>query len=148
VQQVTQWHQPTLAPKFRLINRLLSQERLGDYEYLIVIDDDIQLPENFLHLFLDAQAALDFRLAQPARTPKSYIDHPIVAQQAGTFARQTRWVEVGPLVSIHRSIFDLVLPFDERSPMGWGYENVWAYELWTRRLKMGPRRKLGKESRF
>jgi hypothetical protein len=137
LQNVTRWHQPTLAPKFLLINQLLSHEHLQDYEYLVVIDDDVQLPSNFLSRFLTAQAALDFRLAQPARTPNSYIQHPIVTQQSGTFARQTRWVEVGPVFSIHHSLFDVILPFDERSPMGWGYENVWAYELSRRGLKMG-----------
>jgi hypothetical protein len=137
VQEVTLWHQPDRAFKFPLINRLLTQEPLGDYEYLIVIDDDVQLPENFLRHFLAAQTSLDFRVAQPARTANSYVDHPIVVQQAEIFARQTQWVEVGPVVSIHRSVFDVLLPFDERSPMGWGYENVWAYELWTRGLKMG-----------
>jgi hypothetical protein len=137
VQEVTLWHQVERVYKFPLINRLLTQEPLRDYEYLVVIDDDIQLPENFIQHFLAAQTALDFRVAQPARTLNSHVDHAIVVRQPQIFARQTRWVEVGPLVSIHRSVFDVLLPFDERSPMGWGYENVWAYELWTRGLKMG-----------
>jgi len=108
VQEVTLWQQPDRAFKFPLINRLLTQEPLGDYEYLIVIDDDIQLQENFLRHFLAAQTSLDFRVAQPARTANSYVDHPIVVQRPEIFARQTQWVEVGPVVSIHRSVFGRV----------------------------------------
>jgi len=137
LQSVTRGFQPALVPKFPLINQLLENEQLPLYEYVVIVDDDIRLPNSFLDLFLRAQSALDFCLAQPARTPSSHIDHPIVTQQAGGFARQTLWVEVGPLVSIHRSIFNFMFPFDPRSPMGWGYENVWAYELSRRGLKMG-----------
>ncbi|HEX4963507.1 MAG TPA: glycosyltransferase [Thermoanaerobaculia bacterium] len=137
LQRVTHGMQLAYVPKFPLVNALLVQIDLRGFEYVVLVDDDVQLPDRFLDDFLAAQAALDFCLAQPARTPASYIDHPIVMQEPGSFARETRWVEVGPIVSIHRRIFDLVFPFDVRSPMGWGYENVWAYELSRRELKMG-----------
>jgi hypothetical protein len=52
-------------------------------------------------------------------------------------ARRTRFVEIGPVVSFHRSVFPLVFPFDLTSPMGWGYENVWSYQLAKRGLRMG-----------
>ena len=41
-------------------------------------------------------------------------------------ARQTLFVEIGPVVSFRHDIYDLVFPFDETNPMGWGFENVWA----------------------
>lgn len=135
--RVTCGHRSTQKPKFEVINELLANERLADFEYIIVLDDDIGLPREFLDRFLDAQKVLAFDLAQPARTPDSYIDHLIVKQQQEFFARVTRWVEVGPLVSIHRSIYELLIPFDLRSPMGWGYENVWAFQLLQRGCRMG-----------
>lgn len=60
------------VPKFYLINQLLERESLERYEYVIVVDDDIQLPERFLDKFLSLQATLEFRLAQPARTSNSF----------------------------------------------------------------------------
>lgn len=125
------------TPKFQLLNELLSHSDLGQYDYVLLVDDDIVLPDGFLDRLIALQDELDFALAQPARTGNSYIDHPIVEQQLGVLARRTQFVEIGPVVSFHRSCFDLVFPFDLDSPMGWGYENRWAYLLAHHGLKMG-----------
>jgi hypothetical protein len=125
------------TPKFALANRLLDGVALEAYDYVLVVDDDIMLPDDFLDRFIEQQQGLDFAIAQPARTRSSSIDHPIVEQQLGVVARRTLFVEIGPVVSFHRSVFPLVFPFDLVSPMGWGYENVWALELLTRGLRMG-----------
>jgi glycosyltransferase involved in cell wall biosynthesis len=125
------------TPKYALLNRLLAEEELTDYDFVISTDDDIVLPENFADLFLGVQAGVGFDLAQPARTPNSYVDHPIVVQQRGVVARRTQFVEIGPLVSFGRETHDLVFPFDETSAMGWGFENVWAHQLRERGLSQG-----------
>jgi glycosyltransferase involved in cell wall biosynthesis len=125
------------VPKFELMNELLGREDLSLYDYVVLADDDVILPRRFLDCFITLQARLDFRIAQPARTGNSYIDLPIVGQQRGVLARQTLFVEIGPVVSFHRSCYDLVFPFDLTSPMGWGYENVWSFLLAGRGLKMG-----------
>ena len=125
------------GPKFQLLNGLLAKEDLAEYEYVLIIDDDIVLPDQFVDRFLPLQSCLGFSIAQPARTGNSYLDHPIVEQQWGVAARQTLFVEIGPVVSFRRSIYDLVFPFDLASSMGWGYENVWSYLLAQRNMKMG-----------
>ncbi len=125
------------TPKYALLNRLLAEEDLAGYDFVISTDDDIVLPEGFPDLFLGVQAGVGFDLAQPARTPNSYVDHPIVVQQRGVLARRTRFVEIGPLVSFGREIYDLVFPFDETSAMGWGFENVWAHRLRERGRSQG-----------
>ena len=117
------------TPKYALLNRLLSEEDLASYEFVVITDDDIVLPAGFLDLFLGVQAGVGFDLAQPARTVNSYVDHPIVLQQRGVIARRTLFVEIGPVVSFGHEIFDLAFPFDETNPMGWGFENVWSYLL-------------------
>ena len=125
------------TPKFEIINGLLAKEDLAQYEYLLMVDDDIVLPHNFIDHYISLQSELSFCIAQPARTSNSYIDHPITEQQKGVLARQTMFVEIGPVVSFHRSVYELVFPFDLTSPMGWGYENVWSYRLAQRKMKMG-----------
>jgi hypothetical protein len=125
------------TPKYALLNRLLAEEDLAAYDFVVTTDDDIILPESFPDLFLAIQASVGFDLAQPARTPNSYVDHPIVVQQRGVVARRTRFVEIGPLVSFGREIHDLVFPFDETSAMGWGFENVWAHRLRERGRSQG-----------
>jgi hypothetical protein len=125
------------SPKFLLLNQILKAVELHDFEYVIVSDDDIVLPPGFLDSYLTLVSRHDFALAQPARTHDSYIDHPFVEQLDGIDARQTRFVEIGPLFSLHRSAFDYFLPFDETSPMGWGIDFVWPVLAEKHSLKMG-----------
>ena len=117
------------TPKYSLLNRLLAEEDLASYDFVLTTDDDIVLPDGFLDLFLGVQAGVGFDLAQPARTSNSHVDFPMVLQQRGVLARQTLFVEIGPLVSFGREIYDFVFPFDETNPMGWGFENVWSHLL-------------------
>jgi MoaA/NifB/PqqE/SkfB family radical SAM enzyme/GT2 family glycosyltransferase len=125
------------VPKFQIINELLQEEDLFHYDYIILCDDDVVLPKDFVASFIAMQSRLEFAIAQPARTLNSYIDHPIVARHIGVDARETHFVEIGPVVSFHQKVYDFVFPFDLTSPMGWGYENAWAYEAIRRNLKMG-----------
>jgi hypothetical protein len=124
-------------PTFELINQLLAGEQVQGYDYVLVLDDDILLPEGFLDSFLAVQAQLGFALAQPAVVGNAAGYPPIVQQQWGALARQTLLVEPRPAVSVHRSIYDLVLPFDPTSPTGAGYERVWVNLLHRRGHKMG-----------
>ncbi len=128
---------PEPLPKFQLINILLARAAAGEAEYVLVVDDDIELPENFLDDYLGYVRQYDLALAQPARTLDSFIDHPFVAQMPGLTARRTRFVEIGPLFSIRRDLFDTLLPFDEISPMGWGYDLVWPVLVEQKALRMG-----------
>lgn len=123
--------------KFEFLNRLLAEVDLDDYEYLLVTDDDIEFPSGFLDAYLEIVARHGFHLAQPARTHRSYIDHYFVAQLMGVEARRTRFVEIGPLFSLHRDLFPLLLPFDERAPMGWGLDFVWPKQIEDAGLTLG-----------
>jgi len=119
----------TPTPKFALLNRILEAASLAPYDYLLVCDDDVTLPDGFLDRYLEFLGEHDLALAQPARTHESFTDHPIVEQLDGLDARRTRFVEIGPVFSIRRDAMALVLPFDEASPMGWGYDFVWPVVL-------------------
>ncbi len=116
-------------PKFSILNLLLAEIDLSPYRFLVVVDDDIELESGFLDRFLADQAAYDLTLAQPARTHDSYIDHYFVAQLLGIEARQTRFVEIGPVFSLRQDGFAQLLPFDEEAPMGWGLDFVWPVQL-------------------
>jgi glycosyltransferase involved in cell wall biosynthesis len=112
------------TPKMMLLNRILSEQDMGNYDYLIICDDDIILPDNFLDDFLALQGRYNYAAAQPARTHNSYIDHFIVEQMDGLKARRTRFVEIGPLISFRRDFIPFVFPFDQSTPMGWGFDYV------------------------
>lgn len=113
------------VPKFRLLNELLRDVDLQAFDHLMVCDDDVRTPRNFMDAFVGWQQHLGFALAQPARTLNSCLDHPLVRQRPWLHARRTRFVEIGPVFCLQRALFDALLPFDEASPMGWGYDLVW-----------------------
>ena len=137
VRKVTVMNLQNGLPKFVLLNKLLAKETLGRYDFIIVSDDDISLPPDFLNTYLDLVLKYDFALAQPARTHNSYIDHPFVEQLDGLKARRTRFIEIGPLISIRRDAYSILLPFDESSHMGWGYDFVWPCLIEKMGLRMG-----------
>jgi hypothetical protein len=137
LQAWTAWHQKNMVPKFVLLNRLLADIDLAGYEYLLVVDDDIVLPQGFVDDYLSLVGRYNFAVAQPARTHDSYIDHPFVERLDGITARRTRFVEIGPLFSLHCSAFNAFLPFDDASPMGWGYDFVWPRLALDQGLHMG-----------
>ncbi len=124
-------------PRSRLINSMIEDHSDGDFDFILIIDDDIRLPKHFLDQFLAKQEKFNFSLAQPARTPDSIISHQITKQNMNLSARQTLFVEIGPLVSIRRDAQRAILPLDEESPMGWGLDYVWSALLKEKELKMG-----------
>jgi hypothetical protein len=124
-------------PKFVLLNQLLAAADLAKYAFIVICDDDAALPAGFLDDYLRLARRYDLALCQPARTHDSYIDHPFVEQLDGLTARWTQFVEIGPVFSIRRDAFPTVLPFDEGSPMGWGYDFVWGRDLREAGLRMG-----------
>ena len=125
------------TPKFVVLNRLLSTELLDSYDFLIISDDDISLPSDFLDRYLSIVVKHDFAIAQPARTHGSYIDHHFVEQLAGLEARRTRFVEIGPLFSVRRDVYPVIFPFDESVYMGWGYDFVWPCLMEKLNKRMG-----------
>ncbi|MCP5346811.1 MAG: hypothetical protein R3F41_15560 [Gammaproteobacteria bacterium] len=125
------------VPRSLLINRLLKESKHTEFDLVILVDDDIRLPKGFLDQYIEAQLSFDFSIAQPARTPNSVISHDITRQRAGLLARQTQFVEIGPLVSFRKDAYDHVLPLDEDSPMGWGLDFVWPVIMRNNEKKMG-----------
>jgi hypothetical protein len=125
--------QPT--PKFTLMNGLLKD--LETFDFVIISDDDVDLPRGFVDHFVENVEKFQFALSQPARTPDSHIDHFITIRMPGIDARLTRFVEIGPIFCIHRSAFGVLLPFNLCSPMGWGYDFVWPAVIERSGLRMG-----------
>ena len=127
----------TFTPKFVILNRLLSRHDWKSFDFLLFCDDDIVVPRGFLEAFISYQVWCDFALAQPARTRFSHADRKFVREMKNVRARRTRFVEIGPLVSMRADIAPLLLPFDEASPMGWGYDFVWPVIAEKAQLRLG-----------
>ena len=135
--EVTAWRSAAPRPKFDVLNQLLREVDRRGHRYLLLCDDDVRLPDGFVDRYLELVERHDLALAQPARTHGSFIDHPFVEQLDGIDARLTRFVEIGPLVSIRRDAVRHLVPFDPRSPMGWGLDFSWPVTMERAGLRMG-----------
>ncbi|ROR20254.1 hypothetical protein EC845_3073 [Comamonas sp. BIGb0124] len=131
---VTVRHCRQLIPKFKLLNEMLAGLEVDDYDYIIFTDDDVALCPDFVDAYLAWVASCGFSISQPARTRFSYRDHKFCLRTWGVKARETLFVEIGPVFVFDRAAARHLLPFDERSPMGWGIDFVWPKK--TRELNM------------
>jgi glycosyltransferase involved in cell wall biosynthesis len=123
--------------KFSILNRLIAASDLAQYDYLVVVDDDIEFPAGWLDDFVSLQSASELDLCQPARTATSEVSHAFTLQIPGIQARETEFVEIGPVFVMRRSAFGALLPFDEAFPMGWGMESEWRNVCGREGLRMG-----------
>jgi GT2 family glycosyltransferase len=116
---------PAGAGKFENLNRLLADHPADGHDWLLVIDDDVELPHGFVDrmLCLCERFALD--LAQPAHRHNSHAAWQVTRRRSGSVVRETPFVEIGPVTAFARSTFSTLLPFPELR-MGWGLDLHWA----------------------
>ena len=105
-------------------------ERLGDLvdaeaDWLLVVDDDVELPPRFLDRFVAACEHLRLDLAQPAQSLGSHAAWRVVRRRPFALARETRFVEIGPVTGFRREVVAELLPFPPLR-YGWGLDLHWA----------------------
>jgi GT2 family glycosyltransferase len=116
---------PRGSGKFENLNHLLAEHPAGDRDWLLVVDDDVELPRGFLDRFLFLCERFSLQLAQPAHCLDSHAAWPLTRRQPGSVVRETRFVEIGPVTAFARVTFPVLLPFPELR-MGWGLDAHWA----------------------
>ncbi|MGN6373495.1 MAG: glycosyltransferase [Solirubrobacteraceae bacterium] len=113
--------------KFENLNVLLDGENplAAGHDWLLVVDDDIALPRGFLDRFVFLAERFSLDLAQPAHAYSSHAAWQVTRRRRGSVARETRFVEIGPLTAFGRRTFSTLLPFPELR-MGWGLDVHWG----------------------
>jgi GT2 family glycosyltransferase len=116
---------PGARGKFENLNALLAAQPPDGFDWVVVMDDDVALPRGFLDRFLHVAESSGLRLAQPAHRLHSHAAWAITRRRPGVSARETTFVEIGPVTAFHRDTFATLLPFPELR-MGWGLDAHWA----------------------
>jgi GT2 family glycosyltransferase len=127
---------PAGRGKFQNLNLLLEQHPPHDHDWLLVVDDDIELPFNFLDRFIFLAERYSLDLSQPAHRLASHAAWRVTRRHARSVVRETRFVEIGPLTAFSRSTFSTLLPFPDLR-MGWGLDLHWAALARERSLRCG-----------
>jgi hypothetical protein len=79
----------------------------------------------FLDRLLFLAERFRFQLVQPALRHTSHAAWRVCRRERWSVAREVQLVEIGPLLAVHRSIADHLLPFPELR-MGWGLDLHWG----------------------
>jgi hypothetical protein len=119
--------------KFERLNTLIGDARA---DWLIVVDDDVELPPRFLDRFVAVCEEKRFDLAQPAQTLASHAAWRIVRRRPFAVARETPFVEIGPVTAFSRRAQDELLPFPALR-YGWGLDLHWAAIARERGWRLG-----------
>jgi hypothetical protein len=109
--------------KFQNLNELLADR--GDEDWIVLVDDDVLLPERFVDRMLGVCERFGLELAQPALTLASHGAWQVTRRRPGSLARQTRFVEIGPVTLIGREAAADLIPFPDLR-FGWGLDLHWA----------------------
>jgi GT2 family glycosyltransferase len=111
--------------KFENLNGLLAAHPPADRDWLLVLDDDVELPPGFLDRFLFLCERFSLSLAQPAHRLRSHAAWPVTRRRVRSAVRETAFVEIGPVTAFAAATFPVLLPFPALR-MGWGLDVHWA----------------------
>jgi hypothetical protein len=111
--------------KFENLNALLAAHPVGGYDWLLVIDDDVELPAGFLDAFVFLAERFGLALAQPAHRWRSHAAFELTRRRYDSVVRETRFVEIGPVSAFRAVTFDTLLPFPPLRA-GWGLDAHWS----------------------
>jgi hypothetical protein len=122
--------------KFENLNRLLGEAGEDERDWTLVVDDDVALPARFLDRFLAVCENYGLQLAQPAQTLRSHSAWKVARRRPASLARETRFVEIGPVTAFRREVAAELLPFPELR-FGWGLDLHWAALALERGWRLG-----------
>jgi hypothetical protein len=111
--------------KFENLNALIERAPPEGAAWILVLDDDVELPRRFLDRFLFCAERFGLQLAQPALRRTSHAAWAVCRRERGSLVRLTRLVEIGPFTAFHRSVATELLPFPPLR-MGWGLDLHWG----------------------
>jgi hypothetical protein len=124
--------------RFENLNDLLAAHPLqqSESDWLLTIDDDVLLPRGFLDRIVFLAERFRFDLAQPAHRLHSHAAWEVTRRRPGAVARETHFVEIGPVTLFAKRTFATLLPFPELR-MGWGLDLHWAALARERHWRLG-----------
>ncbi len=111
--------------KFQNLGSLLARHPAHGHDWLLVIDDDVSLPPGFLDSFIFLAERFGFLLAQPAHRRRSHAAWEVTRRHTASVARETAFVEIGPVFAFQAATFDVLLPFPPLQ-VGWGLDAHWS----------------------
>ena len=111
--------------KFENLNLALSEIDLDAIDWLVLTDDDIDVPDHFTDLFIYVCEASSLMAAMPAHRFHSHCAYSVTQRSWNSVVRTTRYVETGPLTAFKSPMFRHVVPFPV-TRWSWGIDLLWS----------------------
>jgi len=111
--------------KFPLLADLIAANPPRPDEWVVIADDDVVFTRGDLSRFIAIAAALAFDVAQPSHDRRGFVNYGLTVSKPFRRARETTFVEIGPVFAVAPRARDRILKTFEDSGMGWGLEQVW-----------------------
>jgi hypothetical protein len=111
--------------KFENLDALLARHDVAAFDWVLMVDDDVDLPRGFLDVLLACAEAGGLQLAQPAHRRHSHAAWDVTRRRRGADWRETTFVEIGPVTAFGRAAAAELLPFPPVR-MGWGLDVHWS----------------------
>ncbi len=108
-----------------LLNHLWDTMSPLAVDQLVIVDDDIVFTHGSLSQLQSAASYCEFGIAQPAHHETSLCSYEITRRRNYTLARQTTFVEPGPIFVVSQPWIKHVMPFPKDFGMGWGLWLGW-----------------------
>ena len=106
----------------------LAQQSLGDFEYLAVIDHDIEISVTAINQLLLVARSFQLDLFQPSLSADSHCSHPHLQVRHESALRETTLVECMMPFFSHRA-FGLASQYFQESQSGWGLDYLWSHKI-------------------
>ena len=119
--------------KFENLNELIGDARP---DWLLIVDDDVVLPQRFLDRMIALAELFDLQMAQPAQSLASHAAWRVTRRRPRSILRETSFVEIGPVTLVSRAATEQLLPFPPLR-YGWGLDLAWAATAHERHWRLG-----------
>ncbi len=109
-----------------LLNRLIETHPPAPGSDVLLFDDDVSFVGGGARLFGPVARTAGLDLAQPAHSPMSHSTFRVNQMRLLSIARDTGFVESGPVVLMSQAAWERLLPFPADIGMGWGLDVEWT----------------------
>jgi hypothetical protein len=122
--------------RFSNFNRLCEVKPIRDGSWVVLADDDVMFTKGNLAKTISFMKQAGFSLAQPSHSILGWWTSLFNIGRPLLIARDTNYVEQGPLLVVDPIFAKQILPLPEANDMGWGTEAQW-YRAKEGRYRIG-----------
>jgi hypothetical protein len=122
--------------RFSNLNQLYGAKTIAEGSWVVLADDDVLFVRGSLSRTISIMKQAGLSLAQPTQSILGWWSRPFNIARPFLVARDSNYVEQGPLLVADPVFAKVILPLPVEDDMGWGIEAEW-YRAKQGRYRLG-----------